>query len=239
MSISEIIPAHAEAATTRRGRPELVGRPILPAVTSGQLWLIELPAEAETLSAPARHALAAANVVIYDRALAGPVADALPLGAYAEPATGDEAGAARAARFAQDGWSVARLLSAGLPQRARTRRAQDVVDVLAAARVDGRSPVTIVAAAADGIEERMTVRFDDLAAIVASYPRDTQLAIVHRGVRWRRNGPAARRGRQRPRRIKAGRVMADPSLRRQFAGALAVLVVCLGALWAVGLIRPL
>jgi hypothetical protein len=31
----------------------------------------------------------------------------------------------------------------------------------------------------------------------------------------------------------------DPALRRQFASAVAVLVVFLGALWAVGLIRPL
>jgi len=31
----------------------------------------------------------------------------------------------------------------------------------------------------------------------------------------------------------------DPSLRRQFAGAFTVLMVFLGALWAIGLIRPL
>jgi hypothetical protein len=30
----------------------------------------------------------------------------------------------------------------------------------------------------------------------------------------------------------------DPGLRRNLAGALAVLVICLGAFWAVGLIRP-
>jgi hypothetical protein len=69
-------------------------------------------------------------------------------------------------------------LPAGLSPRERTRRVQDVVDELAAAKVAGRLPVTILAEAADGIEERIEARFDDLTAIVASFPRDTRLAIV-------------------------------------------------------------
>ena len=31
----------------------------------------------------------------------------------------------------------------------------------------------------------------------------------------------------------------DPPLRRQFAGAAAILVIFLGALWAAGLLRPM
>jgi hypothetical protein len=106
------------------------------------------------------------------------VADELPLGGYAEPASGSEVSAARSVRFVRDGWSVARLLPAGVSPRERTRRTQDIVDELAAAKVAGRLPVTILADAADGIEERIEARFDDLTAIVASFPRDTRLAII-------------------------------------------------------------
>jgi hypothetical protein len=38
--------------------------------------------------------------------------------------------------------------------------------------------VTILAEGADGIEERLDARFDDLVAVVASYPRDTRLTII-------------------------------------------------------------
>jgi hypothetical protein len=50
-------------------------------------------------------------------------------------------------------------------------------------------PVTILAEAADGIEERLDVRFDNLAAVVASYPRDTRLTIV---IDAAAGGPAVR-----------------------------------------------
>jgi hypothetical protein len=180
VSITEIIPAtHVAGAGRSHPRISPVSPivPKLPAVAPGQLWLVE-QAPHEAPPASARHALDGANVVIYDRALTAAVADALPLGSYAEPASASEAAAARSVRFIRDGWSVARLLPAGLSRRERTRRVQDVVDELAAARVAGRLPVTILAEAADGIEERIEARFDDLAAIVASFPRDTRLTIV-------------------------------------------------------------
>jgi hypothetical protein len=177
VSISEIIPA-THIAGLEHSRPRISPVvPRLPIVAPGQLWLVDLAPE-EAPSAAARHALDGANVVIYDRALTAALTDALPLGGYAEPAAGSEAAAARSVRFARDGWSVARLLPAGLSPRERTRRVQDVVDELAAAKVAGRLPVTILAEAADGIEERIEARFDDLTAIVASFPRDTRLAIV-------------------------------------------------------------
>ena len=177
MSIAEIIPT-ARVAGTAHSRPRISPVvPRLPSVAPGQLWLVESAPE-EVSPAPVHHVLDSVNVVIFDRALTASVADGLPLGTYAEPASGSEVAAARSVSFARDGWSVARLLPAGLSPRERTRRIQDVVDELAEAKVAGRLPVTILAEAADGIEERIEARFDDLTTIVASFPRDTRLAIV-------------------------------------------------------------
>jgi hypothetical protein len=177
VSISETVPAESFVGTTPRRPRDRATVPILPAITPGQLWLAQLPERGQP-PALVRHTLAGADVVIYDRALADEVARLLPLGSYAEPASTQDGAALRSVRFAREGWSVARLLPARLPQRDRTRRVQDVVDELAAIKVAGRLPVTILAEASDGIQERIEARFDDLAAIVASYPRDTLLAIV-------------------------------------------------------------
>lgn len=176
MSTTLIAPtARIAEPAPRRSEPALVS--LVPIATPGQLWLVEQPA-GEAVGAAARRVLDTADVVIYDRALADTVALALPLGTYAEPAparSGDAA--ARAVHFARDGWSVARLLPARLAPRERTRRVQDLVDELAAAKVPGRLPVTIVAEGVDGVAERIEARFDDLASIVSSHPRDTLLAI--------------------------------------------------------------
>jgi hypothetical protein len=146
-------------------------------VVPGQLWLIEVDGD-RPVPVAAHQVLDRTNVVIYDRILGDAVAQGLPLGGYAEPALGAEPAALRSVRFARDGWSVARLLPAGLAPRERTRRVQDIVDELAASGAAGRLPVAILAETADGIEERLDVRFDDLVAVVASYPRDTRLTIV-------------------------------------------------------------
>jgi hypothetical protein len=148
-----------------------------PVVTPGQLWLIELPV-GSALSAQAQHVLDGADVVIYDRELTDTVATALPLGTYAEPVAYSDASPSRCVRFARDGWSVVRLLPAGLPRRERTRQVQDVVDELAAARVAGRLLVSILAESADGSENRFQTRFDDLASTVAYHPSDALLAIA-------------------------------------------------------------
>src|SRR5204862_344222 len=71
-----------------------------------------------------RAVLAAANVVLYDRALASLVAQLLPLGAYAEPLPGVEPATGpaimpRALDFAAEGWSVVQLVAAGPAWRAR------------------------------------------------------------------------------------------------------------------------
>jgi hypothetical protein len=178
VSILEIFPAESSTGTTTHRQGHFVAAPKFPVIAPGQLWLVELPIDGAP-PAPVRHAIDGANVVIYDRDLAETVAKSLPLGNYAEPASPhSEAAAARCVRFARDGWSVARLLPARLSQRERTRRVQDVVDEFAMARVAGRLPVSIIAMTKDGIEEQLEARFDDLAAIVDSHPRDTQLAIV-------------------------------------------------------------
>jgi len=175
VSIAEIIPA-GFAGTALRPQRVSIALPTLPAVAPGQVWLVEL---ADDASPPAvADVLREANVVIYDRTAAEAVAGALPLGTYAEPATTPESAAARAVRFARDGWSVVRVLRSRLSPRERTRRLQDIVDELAAAGVAGRLPVQLLAEAADGIEEHVAARFDDLAAVVASFPRDTRLTVA-------------------------------------------------------------
>jgi hypothetical protein len=83
-----------------------------PTIEPGQIWLVEC----DNASLSAFHAglLARVNVVLYERALLALVAEALPIGAYAEPlpATGaaGPAIAPRALQFAADGWSVLQLV---------------------------------------------------------------------------------------------------------------------------------
>ena len=176
MSIVEIFPAEGIAETTTRLR-RAAAAPIFPVIVPARLWLVQMPSDGAA-PAPIRHAIDVANVVIYDRTLADAVAGALPIGNYAEPAGQNKATAARCVRFARDGWSVARLLPARLPQRERTQRVRDIVDEFAAEKITGRFPVTIMAVAMDAIEERFEARIDDLIAIADSYPHDTILAIA-------------------------------------------------------------
>src|SRR2546423_7565001 len=96
--------------------------PQLPDVLPGQIWLVEHDA-GMPLSPLDRAVLAAANVVLYDRALASLVAQLLPLGAYAEPLPGVEPATGpaimpRALDFAAEGWSVVQLVAAGPAWRA-------------------------------------------------------------------------------------------------------------------------
>jgi len=87
----------------------------LPTVLPGQICVIEHD-PAAALSASDRDALAAANVVLYDRALGPLVADILPLGGYAEPLP-NAAGPAlspRGLELATQGWSVVQLVAANV-----------------------------------------------------------------------------------------------------------------------------
>jgi hypothetical protein len=101
--------------------------PPLPTLGPSQLWVIE-QAPATTLSGLDRDALTSANVVIYDRSLAGVVADVLPLGGYAEPLSfscqaSGRALSPRALQFAADGWSVVQLVEATPCWRERLQQA--------------------------------------------------------------------------------------------------------------------
>jgi hypothetical protein len=118
VSIVELVSARHVVPDVPRRRDVPAALPPLPDVVPGQLWLIELDA-ACPMPVAAHQVLDRANVVIYDRILGDMVAQGLPLGGYAEPALGAEPAAARSVRFARDGWSVARLLPAGLSPRER------------------------------------------------------------------------------------------------------------------------
>lgn len=87
-------------------------------VLPGQVWLIEHDPDS-ALPALDRDALAQANVVLYDRALAPLVAEMLPLGSYAEPLPfGDATPSPRALDLAAEGWSVVQLVAARASRRA-------------------------------------------------------------------------------------------------------------------------
>jgi hypothetical protein len=79
----------------------------------GEVWLIECPAAA--VPAFARRALAAADVVLYDRTLAPLLAKLLAPGSYTEPvaapaADKGQAIATRAVKLAAEGWRVVQLV---------------------------------------------------------------------------------------------------------------------------------
>src|SRR5579864_2367798 len=151
MSIAEFIStAPQRQAVAPRPTPTLVK---FPAVEPGQLWLIEAPVDAQPSTA-VRHALDSVNVVMYDRALAGALSGALPLGTYAEAAADGLAdpSAARCVGFTVDGWSVVRLMAAGLPQRQRTGSVRALAAALIAAKAPGDLAVQIFAGT-DGICE--------------------------------------------------------------------------------------
>ena len=173
MSIAEL----TSPTPLTRAAPVSAPPPLrFPSIQPGQIWLVEPSAS----SGPCRHhAVDGANVVIYDRALSERMTQALPLGTYAEPAPAlAAAAAARCVGFARDGWSVVRLFPARLPQRERTARVRSLVDALAASLVPGGLAVRVFAEAEDGICEAAATRLDDLARLVASYPRETRLTVV-------------------------------------------------------------
>jgi len=183
----------ASAVPLPPGRPRFVGpsgdgrlpvRPIdplaLPEIGPGQLWLIELAVENSAPPKLAHHALASANVVIYDRVLAAMVAALLPRGGYAEPAPEDPQGpgAERCVHFVRDGWSVVRLLRAPATLEMRAERVRDVVQHLGAAKAPGNLPVSVLAASDDGACEKTDARLRDLAASIAAHRLDKRLTIV-------------------------------------------------------------
>ena len=99
----------------------------LPTLRPSQLWVIEQALDT-ALSRLDRDALTSANVVIYDRALSGVVAEAMSLGGYAEPLSfscqaAGRALSPRALQFAADGWRVVQLVERSACWRERLRQA--------------------------------------------------------------------------------------------------------------------
>ena len=94
-----------------------------PPMEPGQIRVVEC--EAASLSAFHAELLTRANVVLYERALLAAVAEALPIGVYAEPlpaiGAAEPAIARRAVEFAADGWSVLQLVEKRLGWRQRLR----------------------------------------------------------------------------------------------------------------------
>src|ERR1700722_17948511 len=185
-------------ATEHRLPPEALGRPLVPTaipdVQPGQLWMIELSPEGASCP-ELRRVIDRANAVIYDRAVAGIVAESLRLGLYAEAAAdGDEADdnpTRRAGGLARDGWAVVRLVSARPTQRERIVRVRRLIDELAAAKAASEVAVTVLAELGDGVCEPTESRLARLDQIVVTYPRDARLTIVVDGI----NRHAAARGR--------------------------------------------
>jgi len=89
---------------------DVTGRLPYSTVQPGQLWLIEIPPVDPELTPLEYRVLAAADLVIYDRALASTIAKFLHLCGYTEPAGPGEAVSERCVRLVTDGWSVARLI---------------------------------------------------------------------------------------------------------------------------------
>ncbi len=94
-----------------------------PTIEPGQIRVVEC--EPASLSAFHAELLTRANVVLYERALLAAVAEALPIGVYAEPlppiGAAGPAIARRAMEFAADGWSVLQLVERRVGWRQRLR----------------------------------------------------------------------------------------------------------------------
>lgn len=177
MSITETVTAASFHRAAVRRYPESTSR--LPGVQPGQLWLIETT-PGGVLSGPARDAVASANVVVYDRALAAALADALPLGTYAEAATegAHDASLSRCVRFARDGWSVVRILAAPATQRDRVAGMRSLAEQIAGERAAAEIAVTVVGELHDGICEPTHSKLDRLDLIVVTYPQDARLTVI-------------------------------------------------------------
>lgn len=143
----------------------------LPTVKPGQLWFVELPPTVLTLSPLEYRALTTANVVMYDRALAQAVAEVLPLGGYAEPATASDAAfdmpGERSRRFARDGWSVVRLVDPRvLSGRQRVEKIRRLSDQVLTGEGRAELPILVFANAGEGRYTTNAADLDELAEMI-------------------------------------------------------------------------
>jgi hypothetical protein len=123
----------------------------------GQLWLIEIPPADLDLAPLEYRVIAAADLVIYDRALASTVAKFLRPCGYAEPAGPGDAVSERCVRLVADGWSVARLIFSSRPSsRERCDQLRCLAEWLLALKTPADLPVLAFANAGGGIYRRGT-----------------------------------------------------------------------------------
>lgn len=150
-----------------------------PTVQPGEIWLIE-QRSAAAICPLDRGALAGANVVLYDRALAPLVARFLPIGSYAEPLSrnAQAAGSAispRALEFAAGGWSVVQLVEARPGRRERMQEAAEALTPIGGA---GDLPVLLVAKTALGRVRRRDGCLRDLADLIDECGGDDLLTLI-------------------------------------------------------------
>jgi siroheme synthase len=143
----------------------------------GEIWLIEY----RTTGLPMleREALARADVVLYDRALASVLAGLLPPGSYAEPlaATAGDAAAIppRALKLATEGWRVVYL---GKPCR-ESRPPDHAAEALLQPYGNRRPIVRIAARAAGGSSlSGGGVQILDRAQLDADVPENEPLTFI-------------------------------------------------------------
>ena len=165
--------------------------PQLPGVLPGQIWVVEHD-PGMPLSPRHRAVLIAANVVLYDRALASLIAQLLPLGAYAEPLPGVEPATGpaimpRALDFAAEGWSVVQLVAAGPAWRARLAA---LPPALFRASRDGALPVRVVAKDSGGHERAFDAGHDEFAELIRGFGDSERLTLIFGPLAAPRPAPA-------------------------------------------------
>ena len=165
--------------------------PQLSGVLPGQIWLVEHGAGLP-FSPLDRVLLGAANVVLYDRALASLVAQVLPLGAYAEPLAGVEPASGpaitpRALDFATEGWSVVQFVTAGPAWRARLAT---LPPALLRAHRDGVLPVRVVAKDTVGHERAFDAGRVEFVELIREFGDNERLTLVFGPLATLGPGPA-------------------------------------------------
>src|ERR1700761_8217817 len=146
----------------------------LPELEAGQIWMIEI-SPIDELSTPHRAIMTIGNVIIYDRSLEAIVANALPLGGYAEPEA-EAKTAQRCVQFARDGWSVVRLLDRQTPAIRRIAHLQELAQCWQRATAIHKSAVFLAAGNGEGAR-RITPAGDIDRELAATIDQDNLTAV--------------------------------------------------------------
>jgi hypothetical protein len=150
-----------------------------PGIEPGQIWVIEQN-PAPVWSALDGSALASADVVLYERALARLMPDLLSPGGYAEPLAadadaGDPALSPRAVKLAGDGWRVVQLVR---PCRDRRQRLRRSAAALAGPNGAGGPAIRLIAKTTGAEGCSRASRGTELAALVDGLAEDALLTLI-------------------------------------------------------------